>query len=214
MKPSERKARTEALLEKKGIPFFSGLPCIESEHETELRTPEEVGIRMYCLFCVIGAAYDWTDISCSRYLKKYGLWKHLTPAEVAFLSNLPPDKRSATKFTWRTEALFLLMWAVRLIGTLPFPTHQTDNEQIISVFPSFIKSPWPFISALELRPKSDILDASDLLYRLHWATTQAELEAKPAPAGLDPDVVYEWHYAINWLTKYDNLDWDEVTTDT
>lgn len=214
MTPGERKARTEALLEQKGIPYFLGLPCIESEDETELRTPEAVGIRMFCLFCIIGAAYDWTDTSYKQYLRKHSLWNHLTTAEVSFLSSPTFDKQSAMKYTWRSEALFLLMWAVRLIGTLPLPTHQTDNEQIISIFPSLEKSPWPFIRGLQLRPKSEILNASDLIYRLHWATTQAELESRTPPIGLDPGVVYEWHHAINWLTKYQNLDWDEVTTDT
>jgi len=214
MKPSERKARSEALLKKKGIPYFSGLPCIESEDETDLRTPEEVGIRMFCLFCVIGTAYDWTDVSYKEYLKTYDLWKHLTPAEVSFLSSPTLDEQAAKRFTWRCEALFLLMWSVRLFETLPLPTHQTYNQDIISLFPSFKKSPWPFIHSLQMRPKTQILNASDLLYRLHWATRQAELDGQPPPAGLDPEVVYEWHYAINWLTKYENLDWDDVITDT
>jgi hypothetical protein len=70
------------------------------------------------------------------------------------------------------------------------------------------------IRGLKLRSKSEILDASDLFYRLHWATTQAQLDGQPPPGGLDPEVVFEWHYAINWITKYDDLDWDKVTIDT
>ncbi len=57
----ERKAITETLLQEKGIPFFSGLPCVESEEETELRTSEEVGIRIACLFCVVGCAFCPSD---------------------------------------------------------------------------------------------------------------------------------------------------------
>ena len=56
MSPSTRKERTEALLREKGIPYFPGLPCIESEEETELRPAEEVGLRMLCLLCAIGTA--------------------------------------------------------------------------------------------------------------------------------------------------------------
>ena len=214
MKPSERKARTEALLKKERIPYNPALPCIDSEDETELRTPEEVGIRMFCLFCIIGTAYDWTDLSYREYLKKNNLWKHLTPAEDLFLSSPALDPQSAKRFTWRCEALFLLMWAVCLFETLPAPTRQTNNEDIISKFPSFRKSPWPSIQGLEMRPKAEILDASDFLYRLHWAARKAELDGRPPPAGLDPEVVHQWHYAINWLTKYENLDWDDVITDT
>jgi hypothetical protein len=57
MTPRQRKAKTHALLRKEGIPYLSWLPCIESEEDTELRTPEEIGIRMFCLFCVIGSAF-------------------------------------------------------------------------------------------------------------------------------------------------------------
>jgi len=214
MKPLERKAKTEALLAKRGIPYFQGLPCIESEEETELRTPKEVGMRICCLFCVIGTAYNWTDTSYKNYLKKHDLWNYLTPSEMLFLSNRTIDQRSAIKFTWRSEALFLLLWTVSLIETLPLPTHQTDNERIISLFPSFEKSPWPFIYGIRLRSKSEILDVSDLLYRLHWAVTQAQLDGQRPPAGLNPEVIYEWHHAINWVTRYENLDWDAVRTDT
>jgi len=31
---------------------------------------------------------------------------------------------------------------------------------------------------------------------------------------LDPDVVSERHYALNWLTNYRYQEWDQVTTDT
>jgi len=214
MKPSERKARTEALLKKERIPYNPALPCIDSEDETELRTPEEVGIRMFCLFCIIGTAYDWTDLSYRGYLKKYNLWKYLTHNEASFLSSQSPNRYRSQKYTWRCEALFLLMWAVGLFENLPAPTRQTNNEEIVSKFPSFPTSPWSFIRDLKMRPKTQILDASDLIYRLHWAARQAGLDGQPPPAGLDPEVVREWHYAINWLTKYGNLDWDDVTTDT
>ena len=37
--------------------------------------------------------------------------------------------------------------------------------------------------------------------------------SEPA-AGLEPGVVYERHYALNWLTKYGDVGWDNVPTDT
>ncbi|MEW6533201.1 MAG: DUF4272 domain-containing protein [Thermodesulfobacteriota bacterium] len=214
MTPIQRKARTIAMLKKRGIRYLSWLPCVESEEETELRTPKEVGIRMFCLFCVIGTAYDPSDTSYKRYLKKCRLWKHLTPDELAFLSNPSPDRRTCVNFTWRVEALFVLMWAVNLFRSLPFPSKQVKNERIIDKFPSFKKSAWPFIRAMKMRPKSQILDKSDLIYRLHWATRQAEIDGEPPPPGVDPEVILEWRHAINWLTKYDDSDGDHVSTDT
>jgi hypothetical protein len=34
------------------------------------------------------------------------------------------------------------------------------------------------------------------------------------PPGIDIEIVQERHHAINWITEYDGLPWDEVTTDT
>jgi hypothetical protein len=214
MSPSDRKARTEEILIEKGIPVLPSLPCIESEDVTHLRTPEEVGIRMFCLFCTVGVAYQRSDESYVRFLNEHRLWDHLSPKEVRFISDPAPDRLSVNAFTWRCEALFLLMWAVWLFRSLPIPTSQTENERMIDIFPSFSESPWPFIRSLRLRPKSEILDKSDLLYRLNWAARSAESKEQKPPAGLEPGVVEEWHYAINWITKYEGLDWDEVATDT
>ena len=214
MTPSRRKAKTEALLIKKGIPYLPWLPCIESEEEMELRTAEEIGIRIFCLFSVIGTAYHPTHSSYKDYLKKQRLWKHLTRDELIFLMNPNPEPQTCKSFTWRIEAMFLLMWAVGLFKKLHFPVRQVANDRIIRKFPTFDKSPWPYIHSLKLRPKSQILDKSDLIYRLHWATRQAEIEGLAPPGGLDPEVVYEWHYATNWITKYRDADWDDVPTDT
>ncbi len=82
-------------------------------------------------------------------------------------------------------------------------------------FPDIHESPWPWIQDPTLRPKSEILDASDLIYRLHWATRQAQVEGKPTPPGVDAEVVEEWYHAVNWLTNYgDERGWDHVETDT
>lgn len=215
MTPSDRKARSEAILQKEGIPFLPSLPCIESEEETELRSIEEVGIRMACLFCVVGSAFEPSETVFKEYLKKNQLWEHLTPKETAFLSNPTPDKKANINFAWRTEALFVLMWSAGLFEELPLPVHETDTGKIVSVFPECDESPWPFIRKLQMRTKSEILDASDLIYRLHWAVRNPELTGQSTcRAKLHGGVVQEWHQAINWVTKYENLDWDEVTTDT
>jgi hypothetical protein len=169
---------------------------------------------MFCLFCVIGSAFYPSSTYYRDYLKEQKLWEHLSSDEIAFLSKESPDRQSINSFTWRVEALFVLMWTVRLFGKLPLPTRLIENEKIYFKFPSLEESPWQFIRRLKLRPKSEILDASDLIYRLHWATTQAWVEGKPSPAGLNPEVIVEWHHAINWVTKYDDAEWDRVPVDT
>ena len=65
-----------------------------------------------------------------------------------------------------------------------------------------------------LRPQAEILDAADLIYRYNWAATDARINGRSAPAGLDGSVIYERHYALNWLIGYLDLPWDDISTDT
>ena len=214
MSPQARKAKSEEFLQREGISFLPSLPCIESEEDTKLRSSEEVGIRIACLFCVAGSAFEVGDSVLKDYLRQHGLWEHLTTDEVRFLSNDTPDDKCAIQFTWRSEALFLLMWAVGLFDALPLPRKEIDAGEIVSRFTSVDQSPWPYIRGLRLRAKAEILDASDLIYRLHWGARQAGLAGESPSGQIVLGVVQEWHHAINWLTRYDEQDWDDVATDT
>lgn len=211
-----RKARSERILQEAGIPFLPSLPCVESEEETELRTSEEVGIRICCLLCVAGTAFESGDSVFAEYLRKNRLWEHLSPQETSYLTNPTLNAQTSRNMTWRCEAAVVLMWAVRLFDDLPLPREETDTTEIVSRMPEMSTPPWNFIRALELRSKSEILDASDLIYRMHWATRQARIDGNKAPGGLVPGMVQEWHHAINWLTIYDEdpSEWDAVPTDT
>jgi hypothetical protein len=70
-----------------------------------------------------------------------------------------------------------------------------------------------FIEDSELRPIAKILDQADLIYRYHWAVTNARIKGQRTPAALDPGVTEERHYALNWLIGTERA-WDDVTTDT
>lgn len=209
MSPEDRKERSEALLKERGIPVLASLPCLESEEQTVLRDLEEVGKRIICLFCFAGAASDPEDSIFIEYLKENEFWRYLTREEADYLSNPVGHRQAQINATWRTEALYLLLWAVKVVPELSFPVEESRPRDFIERLPQPEDSPWPFIRSLELRPISEILDASDLIYRLHWATRQYRDKAI-----VNADVVQEWHHAVNWLTNYSDEDWDSVATDT
>ncbi len=192
------------------MPILASLPCVESEEETTIRDREEVGKRIICLFCLAATGSDPEDSEFIEYLKENDFWQYLTREEVSYLSNPKGHEQARINATWRTEALFLLLWAVNVIPELPFPVKESKPQDFIERMPQPHESPWPFIRSLELRPVSEILDASDLIYRLHWATREYGEKAN-ANGG----VVQEWHHAVNWLTNYDDGEkWDWVSTDT
>lgn len=59
----------------------------------------------------------------------------------------------------------------------------------------------------------EILDAADLYYRLHWAAIELRLNGETSPH-VDEGVIRERHRALNWLIRYMDAEWDNVTTDT
>ena len=79
--------------------------------------------------------------------------------------------------------------------------------------PKFLEPTKTFVNNASTRSLSEILDISDLIYRLHWASRNSELGTDSNPIDLNSGILQEWHYAINWVTYY-NDDWDEITTDT
>ena len=209
MSPEDRKKKTEEILSKNEIPFIDWLPLTEAEEDVVPRSMREIGERIVCLFCLAGTAFNEGDSSFIEYLKEYDLWGALTKEESNYLSNPTYGTQSQINASWRLEALYLLVWAVRLVPELPFPTEQASVNEFIDSLPSSSESPEEFINSLELRPIAEIMDASDLIYRLHWAVRQYG-----ANLDIDGGVVQERHHAINWLTNYDGEKWDWVATDT
>ena len=113
---------------------------------------------------------------------------------------------------WRYEAVVPLAWAVGSLEALPFPSRVCDVPALAKMI--FGVDAGSFIPGARLRGAGEMLDALDLTFRLHWATTDARVKNAAVPAGVEPGVVAERHYALNWLTCFEGADWDDVTTPT
>ena len=212
--PERRKQESMAFLAAKGVSVVHHLPLLESEDDTCLRAPSEVARRAVCLVFVADFAQGHADGGYWQYVKTNRMESWFTPWEWRFLNTQRPDKQTRINMSWRIEGAYLLLWSLGCIDELPFPTGPVEPAHAYRCLPEFSISPEPFIDDSGLIPKSEILDKADLIYRMHWATRQAPLTGQPMPAGLDGGVVQEWHHAINWLTCYGDLDWDDVSTDT
>ncbi len=116
--------------------------------------------------------------------------------------------------TWRAEALLPLLWSLGHIDTLPPATALCDIPLLQSVLPALFESTAEFLSKAALRDEADIYQALEEVYQAHWAVRDARINNRPVPNGYDPGVIQERHLALNWLTGYDNQDWDQVSTDT
>ena len=45
------------------------------------------------------------------------------------------------------------------------------------------------------------------------AETLLRSKDEDIPGDIDTGIIQEWHYAINWITYYDE-NWDDILTDT
>jgi hypothetical protein len=199
-----RKKRSEQILQDLGIPINTGLPPIFSE---KLRSSKAVAERSRVLYIVALCAEGTAASEGIAFLAGHGLWPTaVTPKEQAFLCNSNPSAQDMVQFAWRYESLWVLLWAMGRIETLHFPDQLCETAQITEIILGLPRHP-------QLRPATEILDAADLTFRCHWASLENQLRSKETDS-LDPGVVYERHYAFNWLLCHQNQAWDDVTTDT
>lgn len=210
-----RKEKNEKILEENAIKINRNLPCIESEEETTLRTPKEIAQRVSALAVVNLVAFNSiSPEEATEYLQNYNLWDFTTENEKEFLAN-PTDDKKANE-SWKCEGIWVLMWALNKIETLDFPDEFCDLENIDpDNYPvGQDKDPNIFIdSIVSIRSKSEILDANDLYYRFNWACVDDRINGREIE-GINPGIVYERQYALNWLINYMEQDWDSVTCDT
>ncbi len=210
-----RKEKTEQFLETKGVKINYNLPHIESENETTLRTPKEIAQRVTVLATTNMVAFNnITGKEAIEYLKKYKLWKFVTPDEKSFLSN-PTDEKK-TQETWKCEGIWTLMWALKIVDDLGYPNKLCDLNNIpFEKYPiGQDKDPNIFINSItESRSKTEILDANDLYYRMDWTCVDARINGHELNE-LNSSIIYERHYALNWLINYMEQEWDDISCDT
>jgi hypothetical protein len=210
----QRKKQTEKYLKSLNIPFIDHLPLIEEENEVKIRTAQEIAERILVLvyLAYVSEVVDERE-NVIDFLKTNSLWDKVSPDEKELFQKEELTDQETANISWRSEGVWLLLWTINKVEKLDLPTEQVEIPEIVSRLPEFLTDPTEFIKNANIRPTTEILDASDLIYRLHWATRNADLNNQPMPANLDLSIIIERHYAINWVTFYAD-EWDEISTDT
>ena len=222
----ERKKRSLAVLKEKGIPYIEHLKASVFESECQIPDKSEIVHRLACVFAASvqsevytsGQFEDYEKIAAAEYAQleeRYQISQWLSPEEKEYLEqpkeNWKENPSLHNKFGWRYECCAVFLWALSLIE-MKQPTEICDAAELGDIM-------WnhTFESLMEksvLKSKKEILDFQDLVLRYHWACVDARIHHKTVPE-LNSDIIYEWHYALNWLVRADGVaDWDEVTTTT
>ena len=212
----QRKARTDTLLAEMGIQLPSHLPPLVSETELQLRPATEILGRALALYIV---ALRAESVATHQPIPAHELTERfpqvhawLTPGEREFLETDEPAEDILPQFAWRYESLYVLEWVLGLQDELPFADAICDVPLTARTMMNLDFEGQ--MAKAKTRPASQILDALDLHYRLHWLVRQTRMKEGTLPLNLDAGVIYERHYALNWLVNFESAAWDEVDTPT
>lgn len=210
----ERRKKSEEQCRIKNIPTYKNPDSlfVPAEAQVQLRAKDEVVDRAIAL-CYVeikseGAEPELLD----DFDKKYSVKSKLSPGELDFAQNENPTEQEIAIANWRAESFHLLLWALGFVNELHYPSELCNIGEDVGHL--FTRTEQEFRDAARLRTKTEILDAADLILRFNWACVNARVNQQPAPAELHPGIVYERHYALNWLIRLRDQEWDDVTTNT
>ena len=211
---TERRAKSEEFCKTKSIPVYKNPNSlfVESEDKVTIRTKDEVVDRAIAL-CYLELKSEKADKNAlADFAKKYNVMAKLTAKEKEFALSDNPTQQQMTDANWRAESYHVMLWSLGFVENLKYANEMCNVGEDVKYL--FSKTEIEFREKAKLRSKAEILDQADLILRLDWACVSARVKNEPAPSGLDGSVVYERHYSLNWLTHFQNQEWDFVTTDT
>lgn len=209
----ERRDRSNNFLAQKGVPTLNSLPAIEDLQTAKIRNPREVAERL--IGCTIAAVAGETGDRklVDRIIVDFSAGQLLTPREKEFISGQLDNQQQRVQFSWQYERAWVLLWALGYVERLEYPTGICDVPFLAGFLRG--KSVDQLVAGAKPRTPAELLDAADLIYRLHWAVVDERVNRNTkVPPEIEKGVVQERHHALNWLIGYLNEDWDEVTTDT
>lgn len=209
-----RRKESEAICTAHGVPIYKNPTAmfVEAENEVKLRTQDEVVNRALAL-CYIGLmSEDLEQDKLDKIDNEFEIMSKLSPEETKYVNTLVPSSKQTVDANWRYESLHVLLWALGYIDSLDYPDKTCDVAADVKIIHD--RNATEFRTQAKLRSKKEILDQADLILRLHWACVESQMKNEQPPGNLDQDVIAERHHALNWLIRYLNQDWDNVSTDT
>ena len=219
----ERRNRSVALLREKHIYVTPWLPLLHERSEEPGRTAAEVCSRAAALLivslyseCRLGEKMSYQEARefVAPIIESYGAGESFSPHEKKYLDDPDSDEKTQIQYAWQYENLWVMEWALGLTDDLFWPGRICDvpkSARLMREHPTMEE----LLAAAKLRPRKELLEQADLIYRLHWACVDARVMNMPAPRGLEEGVVMERHRALFWLAGCDEMcPWDDVDLST
>jgi Domain of unknown function (DUF4272) len=212
-----RKNGAENMLQEQGVLINRSLPFTPDAKDVKMRNKKEVVNRaLACFICCVKGEGGVETQQLVDIATQLGVLQHLTAEEKAFLYNENPTEQERTAKTWHYEAVWTLFWALSYIAEQYGPPTAICPVENMAKF-VISHGAEKLHEMAVLRDANTLLDQLDLTYRCHWAVVNARIKGQEPPAGIDAGIIYERHFAMNWLTSFQNPEyvlWDEVATHT
>lgn len=226
----KRALRSFVKLKERNVPVYPGPLFVDDDEEVNLHSPQAVARRVLVLWAVELRAEGMPQKEAIELIEGLNLWDSVSPEEKRFLEDDDPDPAESQELVWRLESIWVLLWALGYVEELNWPSGTCDVPKLVKILKPHESDP-AFITDAKLRSKSEILDAQDLIMRIHWAIRDAHLNH----GGVIPDdldwsqdynavsvtmsaavrVVEQRHYTLNWLVNFlKPTNWDHVDTPT
>jgi hypothetical protein len=211
---AERRKVSEAYCKSHKIPVYTNPSALFTDPEAmvSIRTKDEVVDRAIALVYIGLKSEKLEEDKLDKLDKKYGIQSKLTPAEKAYANAKQLTPQQTIDGGWKYEDLHVMLWALGFVDTLSYPDKFCNPGADLRIVNNLTEA--QFRQKASIRSKKEILGQADLILRLDWACVDARTNNRPAPGNMDKGVVFERHYALNWLINFLQESWDNVTTDT
>jgi hypothetical protein len=207
MSAIERKLQVENLLKELDVFLHDDLPPLEEDSNVTLREPREIAKRIIILtYLNCSAEDDVLRKEIVHFLQTDGVWDAASQEEKMLFTKPILTDQDVAKIYWRSEAIWLLLWTINKVDILNLPIEDVNIPAMFSRLPAFMTSSNDFIDSATTRSVSEIMDQSDLTFRLNWAAREAHLNGSQ-DFKFNPGILYERYHAINWVTRMEN-EWD------
>ncbi len=209
-----RRQQSEAFCKAHNIPIYSNPTAlfVGPEERVVLRDKNEI-VNRALAFCYVGLKSEGlAKNTLAELAKSWQIMDKLTPDEKLYVLADRPTEQQKIDANWKYENLHVLLWSLSYIDSLGYPDQLCRVASDVKIIHDLTEA--QFRQNARLRSKKEILDQSDLMLRLDWACVDARTKNQKPAGSLSQDVVVERHRTFNWLIRYLNQDWDDVSTDT
>ncbi|MBO9563773.1 MAG: DUF4272 domain-containing protein, partial [Niastella sp.] len=151
----ERKKRSEDFLTEHAILINTHLPFVDAQDSARVRNKQDIIERVYAL-TLLAAKGEGVPTEHLEKVKTDLSINGLSPEEARIYAAPELTDQQKANATWRYESLQVLLWALGLVETLPYPSDICDVSTLVGLV---IRQPREaFTSKAVVRSTPEILD--------------------------------------------------------